>query len=165
MDALPADWPTTSSVEACRQWLGRVWAEETFVTPLCAASPGLTWYVERILRGDDVQPKRIRKVTNSVAAYLLRATGRSTPFGLFAGVALAGVGPTAATLGTAHQPVARPDTLWVDHVRRDLQVRADVLLRQSLHHTGVVRRENRLCPPSVLHGDSPHTVTTEERSV
>jgi hypothetical protein len=95
--------------------------------PLRAASPRLADYVERILSGEDIPAKRVCRAASSVAGYLLRATGRSTPFGLFAGVALASVGPAAALVGTAHRPLARPDTLWVDHVRADLQGRDDVL--------------------------------------
>ncbi|MFF4575688.1 lantibiotic dehydratase [Streptomyces sp. NPDC001410] len=125
--ARPTDWPAIGSTDACRQWLEQVWADDTFAVPLRAASPRLVDYVERILAGDDIEPKRIRKATCSIAGYLLRATGRPTPFGLFAGVTLAATGAASATMGTAHQAVARPDTLWVDHVRKDLEGRADVL--------------------------------------
>ncbi|MCG8971766.1 lantibiotic dehydratase [Streptomyces sp. CL12-4] len=127
LKARPTEWPAFNSADACRHWLARIWADDTLVTPLCAASPRLAGYVERILSGEDVPAKRICRAASSVAGYLLRATGRSTPFGLFAGVALAGVGPAAASVGTAHRPLARPDTLWVDHVRTDLQARNDVL--------------------------------------
>ncbi|MEU6988234.1 lantibiotic dehydratase [Streptomyces sp. NPDC046324] len=89
--------------------------------------------MERILAGDDIEPKRIRKAAVSVASYLLRAIGRSTSFGLLAGVALARVGPSAATIGTAHQAAAHADTSWVAHVRRDLEGRADVLPFLRIH--------------------------------
>ncbi|MET9735851.1 lantibiotic dehydratase [Streptomyces sp. NPDC006458] len=125
--ARPTGWPAIGSADECRQWLKQVWDDEVFVTALRAASPRLAGYVERILGGGDVEPKRIGKATCSVAGYLLRATGRATPFGLFAGVAVAAVGAACATMGAAHQAAARPDTLWVDHVRRDLEGRADVL--------------------------------------
>ncbi|MDI3102053.1 lantibiotic dehydratase [Streptomyces sp. AN-3] len=125
--ARPTEWPAFDSAPACGQWLARIWADDTLVTPLRAASPRLADYVERIISGDNIPAKRICRAASSVAGYLLRATGRSTPFGLFAGVALAGVGPAAASMGTAHRPLARPDTLWVDHVRVDLQGRDDVL--------------------------------------
>ncbi|MFI9149482.1 lantibiotic dehydratase [Streptomyces sp. NPDC053367] len=125
--ARPADWPAVDSSEACLEWLARVWEDSVFVASLRAASPRLVGYVERILDGADIESKRVHKAACSVAGYLLRATGRPTPFGLFAGVALAAVGPASAEFGTAHHAVARPDTLWVDHVRRDLEGRADVL--------------------------------------
>lgn len=125
--ARPTQWPAIDSPDACRQWLADVWDDGTFVASLRAPSPHLVGYVEQILARDDIAPKRVRKATCSVAGYLLRATGRPTPFGLFAGVALASVGATAAAIGTAHQAVARPDTLWLDQVRKDLEGRADVL--------------------------------------
>lgn len=125
--ARPDDWPDVESLDDCRQWLARVWADDSFVVPLQAASPRLVNFVAKILDGRTVPQKRVRSATLSVAGYLLRATSRPTPFGFFAGVALAGVGPVSANVGTNHQALARPDTLWVDHVRRTLERRADVL--------------------------------------
>jgi thiopeptide-type bacteriocin biosynthesis protein len=104
-----------------------VWGNDTFVACLLSASPRLVSYVERILAGEDIEPKRIRKATCSVAGYLLRATGRPTPFGLFAGVALADVGAASAAVGTGHGAIARPNAVWVDHARKELEERADVL--------------------------------------
>ncbi|KES02972.1 hypothetical protein BU52_33005 [Streptomyces toyocaensis] len=125
--ARPDGWPDGESLDDCRQWLARVWADNSFVVPLRAASPGLVSFIEQILDGRRVPQKRVRSATLSVAGYFLRATSRPTPFGLFAGVALAGVGPVSANVGINHQALARPDTLWVDHVRRTLECRADVL--------------------------------------
>ncbi|MFH8766294.1 lantibiotic dehydratase [Streptomyces althioticus] len=125
--ARPDEWPDVECPEGCRRWLARVWADGSFTEALRAASSGLVAFVEQILDDHSVTPKRVRSATLSVAGYLLRATSRPTPFGLFAGVALAGVGPVTADIGRAHRAVARPDTLWVDHVRRALQRRADVL--------------------------------------
>ncbi|TWD11728.1 lantibiotic biosynthesis dehydratase-like protein [Streptomyces sp. T12] len=125
--ARPDGWPDAESPEDCRRWLARVWADDSFTEALRAASSGLVTFVEQILHDHSVTPKRVRSATLSVAGYLLRATSRPTPFGLFAGVALADVGPVTADVGKEHQAVARPDTLWVDHVRRVLERRADVL--------------------------------------
>ncbi|MFE5754687.1 lantibiotic dehydratase [Streptomyces massasporeus] len=125
--ARPAVWPDPGSSDACREWLAEVWGVGILVPPLRSASPHLAGYVERILAGDDIEPKRIRKATYSVARYLLRATSRSTPFGLFAGVAPATAGSAAVAIGSTHQARVRPDTLWVDHVRKDLEGREDVL--------------------------------------
>ncbi|MGW3635247.1 lantibiotic dehydratase [Streptomyces sp. NPDC005122] len=138
--ARPTVWPAITSSEACRRWLEQIWAQDDFVAPLRAASPRLVDYVERILAGDEIGPKRIRKATCSVACYLLRATGRPTPFGLFAGVALATIGDTSATIGTAHQAVARPDTLWVDQVRRELEGRTDVLPHLTIQTNSLTAR-------------------------
>ncbi|MFE0654582.1 lantibiotic dehydratase [Streptomyces sp. NPDC059534] len=125
--ARPVDWPAIGSPESSRRWLASVWNCDLFVTALRAASPQLVACVERILVDDQVDPKRIQKATSSIAGYVLRATGRPTPFGLFAGVATAREGSAASIIGADHQAVGRPDTLWVDHVRRDLEGRPDVL--------------------------------------
>ncbi|MFD7459203.1 MULTISPECIES: lantibiotic dehydratase [unclassified Streptomyces] len=125
--ARPTVWPALGSPDACRHWLGSLWDDDAFVASLRAASPHLVGFVERILAGDAIEPKRIGKATCSVAGYVLRASGRPTPIGLFAGVGLATVGAASAAIGTAHRAIARPDTVWVDHVRRDLEGRADVL--------------------------------------
>ncbi|WFB82600.1 MULTISPECIES: lantibiotic dehydratase [Streptomyces] len=146
--ARPDDWPDVESLDGCRAWLARVWCDDSFVVPLRAASPRLAGFVERILDGDAVPLKRVRSATLSVAAYLLRASSRATPFGLFAGVALADVGPASARLGTGHRAVARPDTLWVDHVRRALQRRTDVLPHLTLRvSTLSFRRGDTVCTP------------------
>ncbi|MFJ8806078.1 lantibiotic dehydratase [Streptomyces sp. NPDC102490] len=146
--ARPDDWPDVESLNSCRLWLTRVWSNDAFVVPLRAASPRLVGFVERILNGNEVPQKRVRSATLSVAGYLLRASARATPFGLFAGVALADVGPVSAKLGTGHRAVARPDTLWVDHVRRTLQCRADVLPHLSIQvNTVSFRRGNTICTP------------------
>ncbi|WP_051815122.1 lantibiotic dehydratase [Streptomyces violaceoruber] len=146
--ARPDDWPDAESSGSCREWLTRVWADDAFVVPLRAASPRLAGFVERILAGNEVPQKRVRSATLSVTGYLLRASARATPFGLFAGVALADVGPVSANLGTGHRAVARPDTLWVDHVRRTLQRRADVLAHLTVQvSTLSFRRGNTICTP------------------
>ncbi|WP_108987710.1 lantibiotic dehydratase [Streptomyces coelicoflavus] len=146
--ARPDDWPDVDSPDSCREWLTRVWSDDAFVVPLRAASPRLAGFVERVLDGDEVPRKRVRSATLSVAGYLLRASARATPFGLFAGVALADVGPVSANLGTGHRAVARPDTLWVDHVRRTLQRRADVLPHLTIQvDTLPFRRGNTICTP------------------
>lgn len=146
--ARPDDWPDVESPASCRAWLTRVWSDDAFVVPLRAASPRLVGFVERILNGDEVPQKRVRSATLSVAGYLLRASDRATPFGLFAGVTLAGVGPVSATFGTGHRAVARPDTLWVDHVRRTLLRRTDVLPHLTIQvSTLSFRRGDAVCAP------------------
>ncbi|MCQ4203495.1 lantibiotic dehydratase [Streptomyces coelicoflavus] len=146
--ARPDDWPDVESPDSCREWLTRVWCDDAFVVPLRAASPRLVGFVERFLGGDEVPQKRVRSASLSVAGYLLRASARATPFGLFAGVALAGVGPVSANFGTGHRARARPDTLWVDHVRRTLQRRADVLPHLTIRvNTLSFRRGNAICTP------------------
>ncbi|MGW7067098.1 lantibiotic dehydratase [Streptomyces sp. NPDC054855] len=136
----PDHWPAVDDLDSCHQWLGEVWSKAAFVNSLRVASPLLVESVEKILRDHQAPPKRMRKAVCSVAHYLLRATGRATPFGLFAGVATAAPGTAQAEFGTAHRAVARIDTVWLDHVRRDLQRRPDVLLLLDVRLNDLVVR-------------------------
>ncbi len=124
----------------CRRWLKEVMSHACFADGLRAASPRLACAVDRVLSGEDVPSRHLRKTVLATARYWLRATGRPTPFGLFAGVASARCGPAAADFGTRHRPTARADTLWLDHVRRDLQQRPDVLPHLSLQVNDVTVR-------------------------
>lgn len=120
-------WPVEGNPSDCRRWLEEVWAVPGFSDAARGATPRLAQAVDRVLLGEDVTPKQLRKAVDATARYFLRAAGRPTPFGLFAGVAMVGRGPCTGTIGSAHSPLARPDTLWLDHVRRDLAARPDVV--------------------------------------
>ncbi|MET8342479.1 lantibiotic dehydratase [Streptomyces microflavus] len=135
-------WPLEDQAEDCRRWLREVWAIPAFSDAVRAATPRLAPAVDRALR-DSGSPRQLRKVVDATARYFLRAAGRPTPFGLFAGVATATHGPCDGAIGLAHTPLARPDTLWLDHVRRGLAARPDVLPHLSFH----------LDPLAVRHGD------------
>lgn len=120
-------WPAENDRSDCRRWLEEVWAVPPFSEAVRSATPRLARAVDRVLRGEEVSPKQLRKTVHATARYFLRAAGRPTPFGLFAGVATAACGPCEGIIGAAHKPLARPDTLWLDHVRRGLAVQADVV--------------------------------------
>ncbi|MFF4362809.1 lantibiotic dehydratase [Streptomyces sp. NPDC001604] len=105
-----------------------MWADQAdFATSVQSATPRLARAVEQAVNDLSLSPRKVRRATTATARYLLRATGRPTPFGLFAGVTTAHIGPALARFGSEHRPIARPDTLWLDHVRRDLENRPDVL--------------------------------------
>ncbi|WP_405769607.1 lantibiotic dehydratase [Streptomyces sp. NBC_01538] len=127
LTAQHTQWPDPDDPADCRRWLADAWALPPFAAAVRAASPQLARAVDHILEERSVQPKQVRKATTAIARYLLRAAGRPTPFGLFAGVTTAECGPAEGRVGTSHRAIARPDTLWLDHVRRDLQRRPDVL--------------------------------------
>ncbi|WP_406438957.1 lantibiotic dehydratase [Streptomyces sp. NBC_01613] len=120
-------WPSPDDLADCRRWLAEVWSETDFANAVHAATPRLACAVEQAVNNPSLPPKKVRKAVTATARYLLRATGRPTPFGLFAGVTIAHTGPALAHFGVEHRPIARPDTLWLDHVRHDLQGRPDVL--------------------------------------
>ena len=104
-DAGPASW---------RAWLVRVWQVAAFSCAVEAASPDLARRVSQILAGRDVPEPAVRRALLSTLKYLLRASSRATPFGLFAGAATARIGSAAALrAGTGHRAVARADAAWV----------------------------------------------------
>jgi len=98
-DATTADW---------RSWLEYTWGDDEFARAVATASPDLARQVQDVLDGTIDSAKRIRRAALSVGKYALRFTGRSVPFGFFAGVAPAAFGSAAeARFGTRHLLAAR----------------------------------------------------------
>ncbi|WP_220183309.1 lantibiotic dehydratase [Sphaerisporangium album] len=86
------------------------------------ASPVLAEGVRTVCAMRYPEPRQARRTVLSVARYLLRMTGRATPFGLFAGVAAASVGPELRLAwGSGHQAVARVDASWLAAVIAQLE--------------------------------------------
>ncbi|MGR6913617.1 lantibiotic dehydratase [[Actinomadura] parvosata] len=96
-------------------WLTKVWSRREVREAVWMASPVLGARVDQLL---DAAPERaavkeLRRALLSVASYLLRWQRRATPFGAFAGVTAAAVGPAAAEFGAEHRAVVRADSEWV----------------------------------------------------
>ncbi|MEO3854504.1 lantibiotic dehydratase [Acrocarpospora sp. B8E8] len=113
------NWSDSAAIERDgRNWLSRVWSRGEVREALQLASPVLAARVTRLLDPDaastvkDVR-RDLRRVVVSVASYLLRWQRRATPFGMFAGVTAAGLGPTAAKVGAGHRALARADAEWL----------------------------------------------------
>lgn len=129
-------WPDLTSNDAADSW--RRWLTDTalsipgFAAALTHASPDLAERAAAVISGG-VSPADARAVTLAVMRYLLRATTRATPFGLFAGVA-----PATASRGgsirwaDAHRPHARLQASWVaavvDRLESDARIRPNLLL-------------------------------------
>ena len=129
----PDWWPDPADTADCRRWLGQVWSRPDVADAIRDASAGLAERVDAIRAEHPVTDKQILRATESTACYLLRSTGRPTPFGLFAGVAQARLGPTAAVrFGTGHRPVARVDTEWLASVVDRLEAVPELLERLDL---------------------------------
>ncbi|MBL6280243.1 lantibiotic dehydratase [Micromonospora fiedleri] len=126
-------WPDLTSSDAAANW--RAWLSETltvpgFATALTHASPDLAERVTATINGG-LRQADARRVVLSVMRYLLRATTRATPYGLFAGVAPATASRTGSIRwGTAHRRVARLRAPWLASVIDRLE--SDVRLRQHL---------------------------------
>ncbi|MER7932088.1 MULTISPECIES: lantibiotic dehydratase [unclassified Streptomyces] len=149
LTSLPEWWPDPADTDACRRWLKQVWADEGFADAVRQTSGDLATRVDAIRAGQPARPKQVRRAALATVRYALRATGRPTPFGLFAGVAPVGVGSTPyARWGDAHRAVARVDTEWLDDVVARLEASPDLLERLDVVLNNLAaRRGGRLHVP------------------
>ncbi|WP_256804915.1 lantibiotic dehydratase [Frankia sp. ACN10a] len=167
-----AEWPdltseTPEQVRAWRDWLRRCWDDEELAEGIEIASPALAAALREICAGRDTQPRRVRRAAESMISYLLRATTRPTPFGLFAGVSPATLGARAtARWGQAPRPVARPDAGWWSALVASLEADRDVLrtLTVTVNNLAFVRG-NRLVLPSQPQVDEDGAVSPSEVEV
>lgn len=126
-------WPdlTSGNVKEWQGWLRDVWALDAVAEAVEHVSPDLARRVTEICEGACVDPRRARRAVISMIRYVLRMTGRATPFGLFAGVATVGIG-TGLSLhwGNEHRAVTTPSAAWISQVIMNLEARDE--LRRSL---------------------------------
>lgn len=108
-----ADWPDPADQRACTAWLKQVWERPGFAERLGDANPSLSDRITMLLMTGSGDPKLGLKVARSVAGYLLRETGRATPFGSWAGVAAASWGRADAQWSEPSQAVIRVDAAWL----------------------------------------------------
>ena len=124
----PTRWPDLTDAGACRAWLVEAWSLPGFADAVRQASVGLASRVDHILAGRRSDAKQQRRAAASVVRYLLRAIGRPTPFGLFAGVAATSAGRIVEVRwGSEHRAVARCDTLWLSEFVDRLEDDAELL--------------------------------------
>ncbi|WP_034088887.1 lantibiotic dehydratase [Streptacidiphilus albus] len=137
----PDWWPDPDDTGDCRRWLAHVWSRPDFAIAVREASWSLGRQIDAIVADPAVPDRHVRSATQSTARYLLRSTGRPTPFGLFAGVAHATLGPAAAVrFGTGHRPVARVDTQWLAAVIERLEAMPGLLQRLDLVFNNLAAR-------------------------
>lgn len=136
-------WPDltddgSDQVSGWRDWLERVWAISTFADAVADASPVLASRVGHVLDGHERRARQVRRTVVSIIRYLLRATGRATPFGLFAGIGAARFHPETTVAHSAdHRPVARVDGGWLAAVITRLEACDPLRQRLSVTVTDV----------------------------
>ncbi|WP_435600501.1 lantibiotic dehydratase family protein [Streptomyces sp. C10-9-1] len=142
-------WPASSApVEEWRAWLSTVWSDTDFHRTVSQASPHLANQVQAIIDGRTPKMRRMRRAALSTARYSIRCARRSTPYGLFAGVAPLGFGQTTSVhIGDEHQAVARPEPVELDDVlsawesnaarMADAEVCVNTLIHQHDQHIQV----------------------------
>ncbi|WP_436499607.1 lantibiotic dehydratase [Actinokineospora sp. HUAS TT18] len=143
-------WPDLTGDDAAavagwRGWLAAVWAIESFADAVTMASPVLAGRVAAVRDGREMPVRQVRRVVVSVMRYLLRATTRATPFGLFAGVGPAGFGDTTAVRRADERAVARVDPVWLARVIARLEECGPLLARvEVVVNDTVGERDGRL---------------------
>ncbi|MQY11450.1 Nisin biosynthesis protein NisB [Streptomyces sp. RB5] len=130
-------------------WLRQVWSEEVVVEALTFASPVLASQVHALCSSSTPTERHVRRAVVSVVRYLLRAEHRATPFGLFAGVASASVGPRArAKWGSEHSVVGRASAEWLAAVVGRLEACPELLehLAVVVNNTSMTRSDRLIVP-------------------
>ncbi|MER5222872.1 lantibiotic dehydratase [Streptomyces flaveus] len=131
------------------RWLREIWTAGEDAEALEHAAPALAAQVEALLAADEPSARDVRRTALSVARYLLRAQHRPTPFGLFAGITTATVGPRArAEWGTRHTVTARAGAEWLATVVQRLETCPALLDRLTVlvNNTISVRGDRLIVP-------------------
>jgi thiopeptide-type bacteriocin biosynthesis protein len=114
LDSALVPWPDPADGEGLRVWLVKAWEDPVLREAVACASPSLALRADRIAAGLGVPARQVLSAAVALGRYQLRAAGRPTPFGLFAGVAGARFGGSALVrFGEAHRAAARCDAAWL----------------------------------------------------
>lgn len=144
LQAAPATWPDPSDPGAARAWLERVWSDPQTADAVRLASPTLADRIDTACASGKLSAKQIRRLALSTARYLLRTTGRPTPFGLFAGVAPVTVGDAArVSLTGSHRGTAGVDAQWLADITDRLEAINGLLDRLLVVFTNLVQPRGR----------------------
>ncbi|MGH3809634.1 MAG: lantibiotic dehydratase, partial [Pseudonocardiaceae bacterium] len=160
-DLVVAPWPDVSGdiqvdAQRWRRWMMQVWAHQTVAEAVEVASPGLARCIRALSAGQAGQARRDQRAAHSLARYLLRLRHRATPFGMFAGIAVARIGPSVTVRwGQEHRPMARADAAWLADVISQLESCPELLHRLPVvvDPTCIVRGDRLVVPCQQLpHG-------------
>ncbi|MFI5729078.1 lantibiotic dehydratase [Kribbella sp. NPDC051587] len=148
--------PETATVAQLRDYLADLYADEPLREAIELSSPSLTTAVRKLLAAETPDRGKLERAVLASTRYLLRMTGRPTPFGLLAGVAPVRFGESAKVrIGTDHTRVVHPDSGWLFEERRTelpervvannlAEVRGDRVVLQYLRKLGDERPGRQL---------------------
>ncbi len=136
-------------VEPGLAWLARLWQRGEVRAALRVASPVLSGQIDAVLGDKHLDTRRLRRLVLSMSSYMLRWQRRPTPFGLFAGVAVASVGDEPTVwFGRDHQVVMRADMQWLSGLIDSLERHAGLLPRLPvvINSAGFARGDRFVVP-------------------
>ncbi|MFE2293720.1 lantibiotic dehydratase [Streptomyces sp. NPDC059452] len=123
------EWPgDEAGIEQARTWIKKIWADASLAEAISHASPSLAYAVQELLTGQAAKPSRVRRISRSLARYLLRMRYRATPFGLFAGPTTARIGREAQVhWGPLTRATVRADASWLHAITSALEADPSIL--------------------------------------
>lgn len=169
LDLLPDDLDafTGDGTQQTVEWLSALWQRPEVRAALEIASPDLSHQLDTLLTEASPNGHTLRRAVLSVLSYVLRWHGRATPFGLFAGVSAARIGPQVTVRsGDEHKHLVRADAGWMDAILSRLHQCAE--LRQRLPvvaNSAATTRGTRLVAPGRAPEGAADTLAPLEVSV
>lgn len=140
-DPTPAYPGPDADVPQTLAWLASAWENAVLRRGVANASPDLADAVDALLTaGHEPDPRAVRRTGLSFARYHLRATTRSTPFGLLAGIGPAHFSATSTLERVAPEVRIRPDALWLDDQVTCLEREPQVVERSVVVADETIRR-------------------------
>ncbi|GAB4086343.1 lantibiotic dehydratase [Myceligenerans cantabricum] len=135
-----AEWPgNDAGYGSWRDWIAVAWKQSEINTAVRLASPSLADRIEGLLAGQACSRRAARRAATSLAGYLLRAHGRATPFGLFAGTTTVMFAADAAwSWNPVHPARLRPDARWLSHIVHRLEADPGVLHRTRVQASNLL---------------------------
>jgi thiopeptide-type bacteriocin biosynthesis protein len=141
--------PARDQLGSWVDWLREVWKIDAVAEAVSHASPVLAAQVRTVCAAKDPAVRETWRTMLSVARYLLRMTGRPTPFGLLAGVASVSFAEQPrVNWGGGHRAIARAGADWLAEIVTRLEGCPEVLARLPVAANSTIAvRGDRLIVP------------------
>lgn len=165
MAVLPGDRATATHVdldpdvpdypERLANYLRDVTKDPLLLEAITVSSDQLAGTLDRLRSGEPVSRSKLQRAAFAVTRYLLRMSGRPTPFGLFAGVGVTSFGDTTSVrLGENHVKGVRPDSAWLSSLVSAWERSPEIQAGMRVVTNGLcVERAGRIVVPYVREVD------------